>query len=188
MKKSELRQIIKEEILKTLDEAFVNDKGELEDFNFEDNDLLSKEEFDKYKKEFDDNGLNWLLRQFLILDGEEQRTKDFWNHDISDIQIEFHIPNKKVATLIYDIFQILRSGFKSGYFFPGGATNKDIEDILSNFGSESYQIKKERIQKLAKELSQYATPKELFDNDWDNWEIMAWVDDYDEYIEHKSQI
>jgi hypothetical protein len=186
MKKSELKQIIKERILKTLNEAFINDKGELKDFDFKNNDLLSKEEFDKYKKEFDSTGLNWLLRQFLILDGEEQRTKDFWDYDISDIQIEFNISNKKAATLIYDIFQILSSGFKSGYFFPDGATDKDIEDILSNFSSESYQIKKERIQKLAKELSQYATPKKLFDNDWDNWDIMAWVDDYDEYIEYKS--
>ncbi len=180
MRLSQLKQIIKEEFNKILNEAFVNDKGELEDFN----DLLTKEEFDKYKEEFDSTGLNWLLRQFLVLDGEEQRTKDFWDYDISDIQIEFHIPNKKAATLIYDIFQILKSGFKSGYFFPKGATDKDMEDILSNFGSESYQIKKERIQKLAKELSQYGTPKELLDNDSDNWDIMAWVDDYDEYLDH----
>jgi len=174
-------------LINLLKEAFVDDKGKLKDFDFKNNDILSKEEFDKYKKEWDDNVINWFLRQFLILDGEEQKTKDFWDYDISDIQIEFHISNKKAATLIYDIFQILRSGFKSGYFFSNGATDKDIEDILSNFDSESYQIKKERIQKLAKELSQYATPKELFDNDFDNWEMMSWVDDYDEYLEYKSQ-
>jgi hypothetical protein len=36
MKKSELQQIIKEEFNKILNEAFVNDKGELEDFTFGD--------------------------------------------------------------------------------------------------------------------------------------------------------
>jgi hypothetical protein len=41
MKLSQLKQIIKEEIHKVLNEAFVNDKGELEDFNFE-NDLVVK--------------------------------------------------------------------------------------------------------------------------------------------------
>ena len=41
MKISQLKQIIKEEIYKVLNEAFVNDKGELEDFNFE-NDLVVK--------------------------------------------------------------------------------------------------------------------------------------------------
>jgi hypothetical protein len=186
MKKSELKQIIKEEILKTLNEAFINDKGELEDFNSEDSDLLSKKEWNKYKKEFDNTGLNWLLRQFLILDGEEERTEEYWDYDVSDIQIEFHIQNKTAASLIYDIFQILKSGFKTGYFFSKGATDKDIENIQSTFDNESYQIKKERIQKLAKELSQYATPKELFSNDFDNWEIMAYVDDYNEYIDLKS--
>ena len=35
MKKSELKQIIKEEIKKVLKEARVNDKGELEDFNYD---------------------------------------------------------------------------------------------------------------------------------------------------------
>ena len=35
MKKSELKQIIKEDILKTLNEASINNKGELEDFNIE---------------------------------------------------------------------------------------------------------------------------------------------------------
>lgn len=34
MKKSELRQIIKEEISKILNEAFINDKGELTDFEY----------------------------------------------------------------------------------------------------------------------------------------------------------
>lgn len=34
MKKSELKQIIKEEIQKILNEAFTNNKGELEDFNY----------------------------------------------------------------------------------------------------------------------------------------------------------
>lgn len=169
-----------------LDEAFINDKGELEDLNFEDNHILSKEEWNKYKKEYDDNGINWLLRQFLILDGEQENTKNFWDYDISDIQIDFQISNKKAASLIYEIFQILKSGFKSGYFFPKGATNKDIENIQSTFGSESYQIKKERIQKLAQELSQYATPKELFNNDFDSWESMAYLDDYDEYLDYMS--
>jgi len=41
MKLSQLKQIIKEEIHKVLNEAFINDKGELEDFNFE-NDLVVK--------------------------------------------------------------------------------------------------------------------------------------------------
>jgi hypothetical protein len=172
--------------LDILKETFIDSKGDLQDFDFENNDLLSKEEWSKYKKEYDSTGLNWLLRQFLILDGEEQRTEDFWDYDIDDIMIKFRIPNKKAASLIYDIFQILKSGFKSGYFFPKGATSKDIEDIQSNWGSESYQIKKERIQKLSKELEQYATPKKLFDNDFDNWEIMAYADDYDEYIDLKS--
>jgi hypothetical protein len=36
MKKSQLKQIIKEEFNKILNEAFVNDKGELEDFTFGD--------------------------------------------------------------------------------------------------------------------------------------------------------
>jgi hypothetical protein len=167
-------------------EASINNKGELEDLDFEDNDTLSKEEWNRYKKEFDSTGLNWLLRQFLVLDGEEERTKDYWDYDIDDIRIKFKIPDENAASLIYDIFQILGSGFKSGYFFPKGATDKDIENIQSTFSGESYQIKKERIQKLAKGLSQYATPKELFDNDWDNWESMAYLDDYNEYLDYTS--
>jgi hypothetical protein len=167
-------------------EASINNKGELEDLDFEDNDTLSKEEWDKYKKEFDSTGLNWLLRQFLVLDGEEERTEGYWGYDIDDIRIKFKIPNKNAASLIHDIFQILTSGFKSGYFFPKGATDKDIENAQSAFNGESYQIKKERIQKLAKELSQYATPKELFNNDFDNWESMAYLDDYDEYLDYMS--
>ena len=123
-----------------------------------------------------------LLRKFLILDGEEERTEEFWDLDITDIMAQFRIQDRSAASLIYEIFQILASGFKSGYFFPKGATDKDIEDTRSNFDSETYKIKKERIQKLAKELSQYATPKELFDDDFDNWEVMAYTDDYDEYL------
>lgn len=169
-----------------LNEAFINDKGELEDFNFEDNNLLPEKEWGKYKKEYDSTGLNWLLRQFLILDGEEEKTKDYWDYDIDDIRIKFKIPDENAASLIHDIFQILGSGFKSGYFFPKGATDKDIENIQSTFDSESYQIKKERIQKLAQELSQYATPKELFNNDFDSWESMAYLDDYDEYLDYMS--
>jgi hypothetical protein len=99
---------------------------------------------------------------------------------------EFRIQNETAASLIHDIFQVLKSGFKSGYFFPKGATDKDVENTQLAFDSESYKIKKERIQKLAKELSQYATPKELFKNDFDNWEMMAYTDDYNEYIDLKN--
>ena len=169
-----------------LKEISVNDKGELEDFDFESDDLLSKEEYDKYKKEYDSTGLNWLLRQFLALDGEEERTEEYWDLDVYDIMAKFRIQNEPAASLIHDIFQILKSGFKSGYFFAKGATDADIENAQSTFNSESYRIKKERIQKLAKELSQYATPKELFKNDFDNWEMMAYTDDYDEYIDLKN--
>jgi hypothetical protein len=156
--------------------AYVNDKGELIDDN-----ILSREEWDKYYEEYEKNGINWLLRQFLVLDGEEERTKDFWDHDVSDIMIEFKI-GEKPASIIHNIFQILKSGFQSGIFFPG-ASDKEVEDAVQHFGSESHSIKKEKIQKLAKELSKYATPKELFDINNYAWEMMAWVDDYDQYFE-----
>jgi hypothetical protein len=169
-----------------LKEISINSTGEIEDFNFDNDDLLSKEEYDRYKKEYDSTGLNWLLRQFLVLDGEEEKTEEYWDFDVYDIMAEFRIQNETAASLIHDIFQILKSGFKSGYFFPKGATDRDVENTQLAFDSESYKIKKERIQKLAKELSQYATPKELFKNDFDNWEMMAYTDDYDEYIDLKN--
>lgn len=158
--------------------AYVNDKGELINDN-----ILSKEEWDKYYKEYENNGINWLLRQFLTLDGEEERTKEFWGYDESDIMIDFQI-GEKPASIIHDIFQILASGFQSNFFFPG-ASDKEIGDFIQQLSSESYSIKKAKIQKLAKELSQYATPKELFNINYDAWEMMAWldIDEYDKYVE-----
>ena len=37
-------------LINLLKEVSVNSKGELEDFDFDNDDLLSKEEYDKYKK------------------------------------------------------------------------------------------------------------------------------------------
>jgi hypothetical protein len=159
-----------------IEAAYVNDKGELIDDN-----ILSREEWDKYYEEYEKNGINWLLRQFLTLDGEEEKTKKLWNYDVYDIMIEFKI-KEKPASIIYDIFQIFKSGFQSSIFFPG-ALDKKVKDAEEHFGSESYSIKKAKVQKLAKELSEYATPKELFDINYDAWEMMAWVDDYDQYVE-----
>lgn len=50
MKKSQLRQIVKEEISKVLKEVSINDKGELEDFDFE-NDLIVKYTPEYYQNE-----------------------------------------------------------------------------------------------------------------------------------------
>jgi hypothetical protein len=162
-----------------IEAAYVNDKGELIDDN-----ILSKEEWDEYYEEYEKNGVNWILRQFLTLDMEEERVEDMWDYDLSDIMIRFKI-EEKPASIIYDILQILRSGFKSGFFFPGGMSDKEVEDLQQHFDSESYTIKKAKIQKLAKELSKYATPKELFDTNYDAWEMMAWldIDEYDKYVE-----
>jgi hypothetical protein len=186
MKKQPLNKEFKrmQKLAGLVTEASINDKGELEDFDFSDDNILSKEEWDKYYKEYEKNGLNWLLRQFLTLDGEEEKTKDMWDYDISDIMIQFKI-KEKPASIIYDIFQIFKSGFKSSFFFPKGVSDEKAEDYQDYFESESYAIKKAKVQKLAKELSQYATPKELFNTNYDAWEMMAWldIDEYDKYVE-----
>ena len=93
-------------LISLLKEVSVNSKGELEDFDFENDDLLSKEEWDKYKKEYDSTGLNWLLRQFLVLDGEEEKTEEYWDFDVYDIMSEFRIQNETAASLIYDICKV----------------------------------------------------------------------------------
>ena len=60
---------------------YVDDKGELIDDG-----LLSREEWDKYYKEYEKNyKFNWLARQLDILDGEEEKTKYAWNFSIPQI-------------------------------------------------------------------------------------------------------
>ena len=68
MKKSQLKRIIKEEIRKVLKEAFINDKGELEDFNFEEEE--SKENYlplSPEVKEYIDNYGSRSLYKAIVL-------------------------------------------------------------------------------------------------------------------------
>jgi hypothetical protein len=155
---------------KILNDAFINDKGDLQDFDSKNSHLLSKKEWDKYKKEWDSTQLNLIL--FMALEGElegMEDIEDYKEYDIDDIMINFRIPNKKAASLIYDIFQILKS-----------------DEQYWNTGDTYQSISKVKYNELVDELEQYATPKKLFDNNLDGWYGLA-VDDYDTYLEWNEE-
>jgi len=180
-----------------LNEVFINDKGELEDFNFEDNNLLSEEEWDKYFNEYKKNfKFNWLLRQLDILDGEEEKTKYAWNYSIPEIIKEFKA-NPEAASIIFDIFQILKTTITHWTSLPDPEYSKyryEIDDILDNMSSEEaiefikhpdQQEKNNLLRLLTDDLFKWATPKELLDINPQAWEMMAYSD-YDDYVDFNS--
>jgi hypothetical protein len=170
---------------------YVDDKGELIDDG-----LLSREEWDKYYKEYEKNyKFNWLTRQLDILDGEEEKTKYAWNFSIAQIEEEFKT-NSEAASIIFDIFQILKTTITHWTSLPDPEYAKykfEIDDMLKNMSDEEaiefikhpdQRAKSKLLRSLTNDLFKWATPKELVDN-MDNhaWENMASTDDYDDYID-----
>lgn len=177
-----------------LDEAFINDKGELEDFNIEDDYSLSEEEWDKYFNEYKKNyKFNWLLRQLDTLDGEEEKTKYAWNYSIPEIIKEFQT-TPEAASIIFDIFQILKSTITHWTSLPDPEYSKyryEIDDIIDNMSDEEaiefikhpdQKGKNKLLRSLTDDLYKWATPGELIELNPQAWEIMAWGD-YDDYID-----
>jgi hypothetical protein len=119
--------------------------------------VLSKDEWNKYKAEYDQNeNFNWLLRQLDILDGEEERTEYAWDFSIEEIEKEFNT-EREAADVIHQIFAILKE--------PYNQTDYKIQTKLTN------------------KLFQWATPKELIDINPGAWESMAWAGDYEDYVD-----
>jgi hypothetical protein len=169
---------------------YVDDKGELSDDG-----LLSREEWDKYYKEYEKNyKFNWLVRQLDILDGEEEKTKYAWNFSIPQIMKEFQT-NSEATSIIFDIFQILKTTITHWTSLPDPEYAEyefEIDNILKNMSDEEAiefikhpdQIKKKKLlRSLTDDLFKWATPKELVDLNPRAWENMAYTDDYDDYIE-----
>jgi hypothetical protein len=177
-----------------LNEAFINNKGELEDFDFEDNNTLSEEEWDRYYNEYKKNyKFNWLLRQLDILDGEEEKTKYAWNYSTQEIIKEFKT-NPEAASIIFDIFQILKTTITHWTSLPDPEYSKyrfEIDDIIDNMSNEEaiefmkhpdQTGKNKLLRLLTNDLFKWATPKELINIYPQAWEVMAWGD-YDDYID-----
>jgi hypothetical protein len=123
--------------------------------------ILSKDEWDKYKTEWDQNeNFNWLLRQLDILDGEEEKTEYAWNYSVEEIEKEFNT-EREAANIIHQIFAFLKEPYNQ----------TDFKTQLE----------------LTKKLFQWATPKELLNTNSSAWESMAWADDYDTYIESYNE-
>jgi len=121
----------------------------------ESNDILSKEEWERYYEEYNQNGLNWLLRQLDVLDGEEERTEYAWDYPVEKIESEFGI-ERKAAEIVHQIFAIL----KEPYGQPDFKTQLELTD----------------------RLFQWATPKELVNKNPEAWDSMAWADNYEQYL------
>jgi hypothetical protein len=185
-------------LINLLKEAVINSKGELEDFDLEDNNLLSKEEWDKYYNEYQKNyKFNWLLRQLDILDGEEEKTKYAWNFSIPEIIKEFKT-TPEAASIIFDIFQILKTTITHWTSLPDSEYTKyrfEINNILDNMSDKEAiefmkhpdQINKNKLlRSLVDDLFEWATPKKLLDIDPQAWENMAYTDDYDDYVNFNS--
>ena len=173
-----------------IEAMYVDDKGELSDDG-----LLSREEWDKYYKEYEKNyKFNWLVRQLDILDGEEEKTKYAWNFSIPQIMKEFKT-NSEATSIIFDIFQILKTTITHWTSLPDPEYTEyefEIDNILKNMSDEEAiefikhpdQIKKKKLlRSLTDDLFKWATPKELVDLNPHAWENMAYTDDYDDYIE-----
>lgn len=144
------------------DEESKKEESEEEDIDLEEllnenesNDILSKEEWERYYKEYNQNGLNWLLRQLDVLDGEEERTEYAWDYSVEEIESEFGI-EKEAANIVHQIFAILKEPY----------------------GQPDFKTQLE----LTKKLFQWATPKELVNKNPEAWDSMAWADDYDQYL------
>jgi hypothetical protein len=172
---------------------YIDDKGELSDDG-----LLSRDEWDEYYKEYEKNyKFNWLVRQLDILDGEEEKTKYAWNFSIPEIIQEFQT-NSEVASIIFDIFQILKTTITHWTSLPDSEYTEyrfEIDDILNNMSDEEAiefikhpdQTRKNKLLKsLTDDLFEWVTPKELIDLNPEAWEAMAYTDDYDDYIEWNS--
>ena len=125
MKISELKQIIKEEILKTLNEAFINDKGELEDFDFDD-DLVVKYTPNYYQNEKDYKFFyceKGLVDDFETINGKKVKEIIGYSHFID-------LPNDKKWILgMPDPTTELEKEFPDLLLDPDGCSDAEFEVI-----------------------------------------------------------
>jgi hypothetical protein len=169
--------------------------------NNDEDDLLTEDEWNEFKTEYNKNyKLNWLIRQLIILDGEEEKTKYAWNYSIPQIENEFKA-TPEAASIIFDIFQILKTTITHWTSLPDEEYSKyrhEIDDILDNMTSDEAiefmkhpeQIEKNKLLRaLTNDLyEEFATPQELLYINPQAWEAMAYldIDEYDEYVDFNS--
>jgi hypothetical protein len=127
------------------------------DEQIQNDNILPEDEWNKYKAEYDQNeSFNWLLRQLDILDGEEEKTEYAWDFSIEEIENEFGV-EREAANIIHQIFTFLKE--------PYNQTDYKTQTELTG------------------KLFQWATPKELINTNPSAWESMAWVNDYEDYVD-----
>jgi hypothetical protein len=169
--------------------------------NNDEDDLLPEDEWNEFKTEYNKNfKLNWLIRQLVIKDGEEEKTKYAWDYSIPQIEEEFKA-TPEAASMIFDIFQILKTTITHWTSLPDEEYSQyryEIDDILDNMTSDEAiefmkhpeQVEKNKLLKtLTNDLyEEYATPQELLYINPQAWEAMAYldIDEYDEYVDFNS--